>query len=516
MKKRKLIYPILLGTFLLFPTHIEALTKQETIYTNLDKYGNIEKVSVTNHLSHMDKEEIEDYTELNNILNINGNETYTLNEDRLTWKSEGRDIYYRGTTEKEQPIKTTIEYYLENEKVNPDDILGKSGKITIKIQFEKQQPTPYVIALGMILNNEENSNISITNGKAVDSGTHSTMIALASPGLDENFKLLELKSLNEITISYETTNFSPKEMYMIATPKFLEEVDLKIFDKLNALGNNLQKLEESAELLEKGTKELETGSLSLVNGSNEITKNLKTALEAIKKLETGSKTMEQEIKKANTLLNQAAASLKDSNISSSITGLSTLKAKNEAAKKALIQTITTTTNMDYQTLMTYYQTNLVNYQGSDPNTLTLKANCELILLLDANIKTYDTLLNKLTPLLKQVEELSSYLSKINELHKGVTELTNGITQVKTGMNKLYEGSKTLTNGINSLHIGVNTLATGMTTFNKEGINTLTQYGKKLTNLGVKAKNTINLSKEYNGFATNNANNSTFVYKIEKN
>ena len=516
MKKRKIIYPILLSALFAFPFQVKALTKQETIYTNLDNYGNVKQISVTNHLSHTSKEEIEDYTKLNNILNINGKETYTLNENRLTWKSEGQDIYYRGETKKELPITTTIEYYLNGEKINPEEILRKSGKITIKIQFQKKQKTPFVITLGMILNNEENKNISITNGKIIDSGTHSTMIALASPGLDKNLELQELKSLNEITISYETTNFSTKEMYMVATPKFLEDVDLKIFDKLKALGNNLNKLEESAHILEKGTKELETGSLSLVKGSNEITKNLKTAVEAIKKLETGSKTIEQEIEKTRILLNQAADSLKDSSITNSIASLSTLKTKNETAKKSLIQKLTTTTNMDYQTLMTYYQTNLAHYQGNDTNALTLKSNCELVLLLDANTKAYDTLLNKLTPLLKQIEELSNYLSKINELKKGVTELTNGLSQVESGMNKLYDGSKTLTNGIERLHKGTNTLATGMNSFNKKGINTLSQYGKNLTRIGRNANESINLSKDYKGFATNNANNTTFVYKIEKN
>lgn len=524
MKKRKLIYPLLIGILIAFPFQVEALTKKETIYTNLDRYGNVEKSSVTNHLSRTDKSVLEDTTEIKEILNINGTETYTLNEDRLTWKSEGRDIYYRGTTEKDLPITTSIEYFLENEKVDPKDVIGKSGNIKIKISFQNNQKqkiknnemyTPFVITLGMILNNEENTNIEITNGKITDSGTKNIIIGLAAPGMYENFNIQELKNLNEITISYKTTNFSPKEIYMVATPKLLEETDLKIFNKLDTLTNNLQTLQTSINTIEEGAKKLESGSNALLAGSTEITNNLKIVLEAVKKLEAGSKTINAEINNALPLLNNAANSIKNANLKDSLTNLTLLKKKNESAKQSILNTLTKETNMDYATLMTYYKTNLVNYQGTDKDALTLKANCELILLLEANSTTYDTFINTLTPLLKQIENLSSYLTKIEELNKGMTEFTSGLKEVKTGLSKLYEASKTLTNGTKDLNTGIKELESGITTFNQKGIKTLSKYGKTITNYKNKAQNLVNMSKEYSGFASSNANNTTFIFKIEK-
>lgn len=522
MKKiTKLTSAFLIGSLIIQPISTNALTKNETIYTNLDVYGNVEKSSVTNHLGGIkDTTEIEDTTELKEILNINGSETYTLHEERLTWNGLGRDIYYRGTITKDLPITTTIEYFLDGEKVDAKDILGKSGKIEMKIHFQNNQKqqnvyTPFVVTLGMILDNEENTNIEITNGKVTDTGTKNIIIGLAAPGMYENFNIKELESLDEISITYDTTNFSSKEMYMVATPKLLSDTDLKIFNKLDTLTTNLKTLQTSINTIESGAKKLESGSSTLVKGSNEITTNLNTALEAVKKLEAGSITLSKEINNAIPLLNKAAESIKNANLKDSLTGLTTLKNKNESAKNALIASVTSATNMDYNTLMTYYKTNLANYQGSDATTLSLKANCELILLLDANTNTYNTLIKELTPLLKQVESLTSYLKKIEELNKGVTELTNGLTQVKTGLSKLYEGSKTLTNGAKTLNAGVEELSTGITTFNKEGIQSLSKYGSTITNYKNKAKAVINASKEYSGFTSNNANNTTFVYKIEK-
>ena len=520
-KMTKITSALLLGGILIQPLSVQALTKNETIYTNLDIYGNVKTSSVTNHLSDIaEAKDVEDTTELKEILNINGKETYTLHEERLTWNALGRDIYYRGTTEKELPITTSITYYLENEEVDPKNILGKSGKIKIKFSFQNTQKqknvyTPFVVTLGMIVDNEENTNIEITNGKIVDSGTKNIVIGIAAPGMYENFKIDELQSLNEITITYNTTNFSSKEMYMVATPKLLSDTDLKVFDKLTSLTNNFTTLQESINTIESGAKKLTSGSNALVKGSNEITTNLNTAIEAVKKLEAGSTTLSEEINNAIPLLKKAAASINDANLSGSLAGLTTLKTKNESAKKALITSVSSATNMDYNTLMTYYKTNLANYQGSDATTLNLKANCELILLLEANINTYNTFINQLTPILKQVENLASYLTKIEQLNNGVTELTNGLSQVKVGLSKLYEGSKTLSNGTKTLHTGIEELTTGISTFNKKGIHVLSKYGNTITDYKNKATEIVNASKEYNGFTSNNANNTTFVYKIEK-
>lgn len=528
-KTKKWIYPLIISGLLLTPAFsANALIKKETVYTNLEYTGNLLKSSVSNHLFINSSDEIEDETELKNILNINGKETYTLHENQIIWKGNNKDIFYRGTLEKDLPIKVKLEYFLNDKMVDAKDILGKSGDIKIKIHFQNNEKntvrvngknttmyTPFVVTLGMILNSENNQDLEINNGKIVDSGTKNIVVGIASPGMYKNFGVEELKSLEDIIITYKTTNFKTTDIYMVATPKMLENTDFKIFDKMNNLSKNLDTLKTSIDTIEKGIKELESGSKTLANGNNEITTNLKIALDAVKKLEAGSKELKSSIDTAVSSLNKAAESIKNANINNSLAGLNSLKEKNKKAKNALINTLTTKTNMDYQTLMNYYKTTLINYNGTEENTIYLKINCELILLLDANETTYETLINKLTPLLKQVESLTSYLTKINELQKGVNELNGGLNQVKNGLTKLYDGSKNLTNGANTLQKGVTTLSSGISKLNKEGITPLTKYGSTIKSYSNKTKTLVNLSKEYNGFSSNNTTNTTFVYKIEK-
>ena len=52
---------------------------------------------------------------------------------------KGNDIYYQGKTDKELPVKQTISYYLDGEKMDPDEIAGKSGKVTIRFDYKNNQ-----------------------------------------------------------------------------------------------------------------------------------------------------------------------------------------------------------------------------------------------------------------------------------------------------------------------------------------------------------------------------------------
>ncbi len=63
---------------------------------------------------------------LKDIKNVKGDETFTENGDKLTWNTEGEDIYYQGTTDKDLPVSVKLTYYLDGKEVKPDDLKGKA------------------------------------------------------------------------------------------------------------------------------------------------------------------------------------------------------------------------------------------------------------------------------------------------------------------------------------------------------------------------------------------------------
>lgn len=525
MKKIKKIASLLMVGILLEPTlSVSALTKNETVYTNLNYDGTIERSSITSHLLVDDNEKIEDETQLKEILNINGKETFTQNGNKLLWNSFGKDIFYRGTLEKDLPIEVKVEYFLDGEKKDAKEMLGKSGEVKIQFTFQNNDKrtvkvngsnmslyTPYVITSGMIINSEDNQNIEINNGKVIDSGTKNMVIGIASPGMYENFQMKEFKSLDEITITYKTKKFSQGDLYIVATPKLLEEADLTAFTKIKNMTSQVNALQTSMNQIEAGAKKLEEGSSALESGSTELMTNLKSVSEAIQKLESGSIQVEEGLKQILTKLDSVSSLLSSPKAEGSLANLKTLKTKNTETINLLVSK----TGMNYETLLATYQS-IKDQEITDANMASLKSTCELIFLLSANNEALTQVLDQLTSIQKQVGELSSIITQaLTKVTEGAIQVSSGLTQVKNGISKLYEGSKTLNQGTKTLNSGTKELSTGITKFNKEGIQTLSKYSSKINGYSNKIEALVNISKNYNGYASNNAENTTFVYMIKK-
>lgn len=536
MKKIYKITAMLLTTgILLNPTKALALTKSETIYLNLNYDGTKEKLVVNNHLSKLNATDVEDQTLLTEIVNLNGNEKFDLNNNTLTWKSTGKDIFYQGKTSKESPISTEIKYYMDDKESTPKKMAGKKGKVKIVIKMtnnsydeNKKLYMPYVVTLGARLNNDENTNIEITNGSVIDTGNKSILVALSSPGLYQNFKIDEFKNLDEITITYNTTNFTLNNMYFIASPKLLESTDLNIFDKVNTLTSSMNMLQTNMNKINDGAKKLSEGTKSLSNGSEQITTNLNNVLIALKKLESGSTTLTNGLGEVLKTLQNAKEVINNKNITGSITNLQQLKMANENA-------ITNLTNINNTLHDIYVNNSLGNFKSEaelqtyfsniniDENTIsnlitckkTYEGNLSLITLLKTNNNVLDQMISSLTEISQTLDTLINQLSSvIGQLTNGSKEITTGITQIGTGIDKIYAGSNTLTTGTKELESATNTLAAGIDTLNKEGINKLTTKSSTLNSYSNKIKELVKMSKGYTGFTSNNSDKTLFIYKVK--
>lgn len=534
-KINKIIGTVLVTGIILSPTSIFALEKKETIYTNLNYNGKVTKTVVNNHLYLEDKGTVEDETELKDILNINGDEKYNLEGNKLTWSSSGKDIFYQGSTDKELPVSIKATYYLNGKKTSVKKMLGKEGTVKIVLSFtnnsydEKNKIyTPIVTTVGTIISDKENTNIEITNGKAVDTGTKNMLVGIASPGLYESTKLEELKGLDEITITYDTTKFSLNNIYIVATPKLLEESDLNVFNKMDTLSKSVNTLSESMDKIESGSSELENGTNTVLAGTKTISANLKKAYDGIEKIENGSVSVDRGVEQVITALTTAKKQL-------DTTSLDYLKATNITAANTLLESLKMQgltndlvslfnqftvssfglggTYSDASSANTALQSYLVNspYAEQTASLMQLKGLYDVYLLLNTDGTAFGQTAEKINYLSSQIDIL---LSGLSELKTGTTELTTGVTSLKTGIYSLYTGSIKLTEGTKTLNEGTTTLSNGIATLNKEGIKKLTGYTDKFKSYTTTAKKILEKSNEYNGFTSSNANNTIFIYKMK--
>lgn len=175
----KITASLLLGTVLTYTIPVFAYEKEETVYSKINQNGEIYSTIVNSHIKNEEAlQTINDISNLIDIENISGDESFTQNENRLIWNANGSDIYYQGNTDKSLPIECKIKYELNGEEIEPQDIAGKSGKIKITIEYVNKDKheekingrtenlyTPFVVVCGVVVENENNRNIEITNGK---------------------------------------------------------------------------------------------------------------------------------------------------------------------------------------------------------------------------------------------------------------------------------------------------------------------------------------------------------------
>lgn len=510
-RKNILLISCLTASLALVPANAYAYQKSETVYTNLNYDGTVEKTSVTNHLSFTGNYKLEDDSELLEILNISGDEKYTKEDNSLTWSPLDKDIFYRGSTSKTLPITTEVKYYLDGEEKDISTMIGKSGHVKIEYRFKNESKnyvsingrmetiyTPFMTSIATVVDGNV-KNISVTNGRVTSTGARSTVVAIASPGLYESTKLKEFKTFDKVVIEYDTESFALKTTYIVSTPKLLEEQDLSIFSKVNSLSKNIDalktniaKIEEGAKALEKGTKELESGSVTLSD-------SLEDASLSLKKLQSGAISLDKGIDKVIDALASAKGILASSHSSE----LAILKSKNDTAIGTLASKITAAgIPLDSLNLACQDVTN------SDP--LLADETVQIYCLLNANNKAVSTVAKESSTLGK---ELDTLIEGLKTLKTGSATLSTGLEAMTQGLDKLYAGSKALQTGSQKLVLGATTLSQGTSAYKKEGIDQLVNYANTFQTYSNRAEALVKTSKNYKGFSSTKSDDVLFVSMI---
>lgn len=280
---KKIVAYTLILSELFQVTGVYALSKEENVYIKLNEYGEKENITVSEHLYNFSEKTVNDKSKLLNIKNVNGNEKYTQNGNNLVWKTNGNDIYYQGKYEKELPISLSVKYYLNNEEKNIDDMLGKKGNIKIVLTYsntsyknvtingkQEKMYVPYAIVTTSILNNNENKNIKVTNGKIINNGKSSVITAISSPGLYESLKIDDLKDIDKVEITYDTDNFELSSIYSVATTNLFDETNLDMYGQINDLYKSIELLQSNMDTIVNASKKLGDGSNQMDIGITEL------------------------------------------------------------------------------------------------------------------------------------------------------------------------------------------------------------------------------------------------------
>lgn len=502
------------------------LYKEETVYVLTDAEGAVNKVIVSDRLQNgTGAELITDETQLLNVTAVKAGENFTVDEKgAYVWNTDGEDVYYQGTTEKELPVSVKAVYMLDGKEIAPDELAGKSGHVVIRYEFlnhsreyvqvngkEEKLCVPYAVLSAMVLDNTKFRNVTVSQGKIINDGTRSIVAGITFPGMAESLGMEEESFPTAFEVEADANDFSMGSTYTLVTNEFFSEFDLDDADGVNGLKDTLKKvtdginellagssalydgmceLSDKTGELKKGVTELAAGSAQLKDGAEALSGGIHTLQGGATELASGLNTLNAKSSELtegakqvfNVLLDTANAQLAAKGIPVQLTIDNYADAINgilASGQQEIYRQVCAGVKAEVVKAVLAAQgltaESYAALPAEDPVRQAIDGAVETQMQTETVQKQIGDLVAAQAgnPDIKQLLDLKAQLDSYNSFYQGVLAYTAGVSTAAGGANKLNGGVNQLAAGADSLCTGVNTLRNGMQTLT-DGTTALTE------------------------------------------
>lgn len=464
-----------------------GMEKEETVYVLSKADGSVNQIIVSDHLKNPEgAASIPDSSSLSDIENVKGEETFTAQGGKMVWAANGGDIYYQGTSDKELPLDVHVKYTLDGREIAPEELAGKSGKVTMRFDYvNKQKETvqvdgkqmevsvPFVVMTGLVLEGDHFKNVTVENGKVLDDGDRYIVTGMALPGWKESLELTgeEIEIPEYVEITADVTDFSLTASVSVALSNILDELDLADIDDIGDLTDSLNDLSQASTALVEGTEQLYDGVSELAEKSGTLTSGIDKLNQGSRELKDGSRSLA-----AGT--GELASGMKDlsSNMSGLTDGLKDAAAGGNALQQGCGQL--TEGARELSNGVAAAQAGLQSLSdGMDTAygslTQTIAANekvLEGLKAVYAQMPSEDiqTMIGTLEQTTAGQKQIAASLKPGNQglkdgvlaLQSGGRELADGAAALQEGIGRVSAGAGDLQNGLNQAYAGSQALNDG--------------------------------------------------------
>lgn len=299
-------------------------SKEETVYVFSKADGTTKNTIVSDWLKNVKGDtRLQDTSTLTDIQNTEGNQQYTSSDSgkTLSWDAQGSDIYYQGNTTKAAPVSMKVTYTLDGQTVTPEEIAGKSGKVTIRFDYTNNSSsvktvngslqtvyTPFVAMTGLMLDNSNFKNITVTNAKMLNDGDRTTVAGYALPGMQTNLGLSKdtIDVPEYFEISADATDFKMDTTMTVVTSDLFNNVDSadinenSVQSSIDTLQSSMTQLVNGSSDLYDGLQQLADGATTLDSGVGTLQDSTSSLPDSASKLASGSKSLASGILSALT------------------------------------------------------------------------------------------------------------------------------------------------------------------------------------------------------------------------
>lgn len=440
-------------------TSDEAQGKSETVYVMTDATGKKTKTIVSDWLrNNSGAETISDLSDLTNIEELKLGGGFSADGSDITWSANGGDVYYKGYSEKDLPIDIKISYTLNGKSIDPDELAGKSGRVTIRYDYINNSShnvnidgqktklyTPFLMTTGVLLDGNKFTNVRAENGKIISDGDRIIVVGYAVPSLKESLGLTDNDDISipeYFEISADVVDFELKTTITAGSSNVFSDIDIGDVSKLDDLNDKLDQLTDASDKLLDGTTELCKGLDTLKNSTGTLTDGIDALVSGDQQLDNGVAALAD----GSAKLADGAATL-DSSTGALAGGIKTAKTGSE-------------------TLLTGFAKVQDGLKEFSDGTGALSTGLNSA---DDGAKQVNngaqSLATGSAALAEGAENLKGGVKALSDgtskLAKSAVELDNGADSLALGIGSAKDGAVSLSEGITRAGAGAESLATGI-------------------------------------------------------
>ncbi len=294
-------------------------TKHERVYVVAGVDGTVNSITDSVRLENADGlDELADRTMLTGIQNVGGSEIFTLEGEALSWKADGKNVIYQGTSDKVPAVLPVVTLTLDGEEISAADLKEKTGEAVLTVTYRTEGQAPALVLSVMPIPEEGVSDLKTENAAVLTEAERSVLVGWAVPNMDASLQLPA-----SFSASFHSDHADLGWMMTFCSSDPLEaairEIDARVGDSdpeallkevtalltalkdgvdLPATEGKTKEIVDKINELNKGLKDLDDGALQLVEGAQQVS-------DGAAALNTGLGTLE----KNNEALNNGAGQI---------------------------------------------------------------------------------------------------------------------------------------------------------------------------------------------------------------
>ena len=444
-----------------------STAKEEVIYANLTASGAVTGVYAVNSFSVQAGDTVADHGSYTAVRNMTTSDAVEQSGDTVTVHvTEDGKLYYEGTMDAATalPWMVKLTYTLDGAEISPDELGGKSGALSIRLQVSRNPDCTgsffddYALQVTMSLDTGLARNISAPGATVANVGSKKQLSYILLPGAD-----------SDVTVTADVTDFAMDAVSLngVRLNLNLDLGDMDLTGMLEQLQSGSVQLDDGANALADGIAQVQAGidtlngnSGALTGGSARVRAALTQMQTALNGISASTDELEQQVsfEAYKAILRENGLDLdvvKDGN-AKAIEQLQGMVWMMPQLKDVILLLQGSTANID--AMQTYLDTVNGGIAQLHEGSSTLNGSYGEF---DAGVRqlagVLTGMLGNLSVLTDGVNQLAAQYVQLDD---GLNAYTDGVAQLKAGAAQLAEGASQLTGGTGELRSSVSGIDMG--------------------------------------------------------